>query len=63
VAELERLAELGGAGSVIQQLCALVPTFRPSAERDLDIAPSQPDLPASPAGAAATLIGEIRGFA
>ncbi|HEX5031999.1 MAG TPA: polysaccharide biosynthesis protein, partial [Candidatus Eisenbacteria bacterium] len=63
VAELERLAELGGAGSVIQQLCALVPTFRPSAERDRDIAPSQPALPASPAGVAATLIGEIRGFA
>jgi FlaA1/EpsC-like NDP-sugar epimerase len=63
VAELERLAELGGAGSVIQQLCALVPTFRPSVERDLDMAPSQPALPASPAGAAATLIGEIRGFA
>jgi FlaA1/EpsC-like NDP-sugar epimerase len=63
VAELERLAELGGAGSVIQQLCALVPTFRPSVERDLDMAPSQPALPASPTGAAATLIGEIRGFA
>jgi len=63
VAELERLAELGGAGSVIQQLCAPVPTFRPSVERDLDMAPSQPALPASPAGAAATLIGEIRGFA
>jgi FlaA1/EpsC-like NDP-sugar epimerase len=63
VAELERLAELGGAGRVIQQLCALVPTFQPSSDREPDVAPGRPAPTASPAGAAAALIGEVRGFA
>jgi FlaA1/EpsC-like NDP-sugar epimerase len=59
VADLERFAEKGAAGAVVQQLRAMVPTFRPGPE----VANGRPILPADVAAPAAARIGEARGAA
>jgi FlaA1/EpsC-like NDP-sugar epimerase len=60
VADLERVAEKGAAGAVVlQQLGAMVPTFRPGPE----VANGRPILPADVAAPAAARIGEARGVA
>jgi FlaA1/EpsC-like NDP-sugar epimerase len=63
VADLERFAEKGAAGAVMQQLGAMVPTFRPVLTVGPQVANGRPVLPADVAAPAAARIGEARGAA
>jgi FlaA1/EpsC-like NDP-sugar epimerase len=63
VAELERLAEKGAASAAMQQLCAMVPTFRWASAPGVEIAQGRPMLPAEPVGAPPSQVGEARGAA
>jgi FlaA1/EpsC-like NDP-sugar epimerase len=63
VADLERFAEKGAAGAVVQQLGAMVPTFRPVLTVGPEVANGRPVLPADVAAPAAARVGEARGAA
>jgi FlaA1/EpsC-like NDP-sugar epimerase len=63
VADLERFAEKGAAGAVMQQLGAMVPTFRPVLTVGPEVANGRPVLPADVAVPAAAGVGEARGAA
>ena len=63
VADLERFAEKGAAGAVVQQLGAMVPTFRPVLTVGPEVANGRPVLPADVAAPAAAGVGEARGAA
>jgi len=59
IADLERFAEKGAVGAVMQHLGAMVPTFRPGPE----VANGRPVFPADVAAPAAAVVGEARGAA
>jgi len=63
VADLERFAETGAAGAVMQQLAAMVPTFRPVLTVGPEVANGRPVLLADVAAPAAARVGEARGVA
>ena len=63
VADLERFAEQGATGAVMQQLGAMVPMFRPVPPAGPEVANGRPDRPAAAAAPAAAGIGEARGAA
>jgi FlaA1/EpsC-like NDP-sugar epimerase len=63
VADLERFAEKGAAGAVVQQLGAMVPTFRPVSTVGPEVANGRPVLPTDVAAPAAARVGEARGAA
>ena len=63
VAALERLAEKGAAGAVMQQLGAMVPTFRPVLTAGPDVTSGRSISPADVAVSAAARVGEARGAA
>jgi FlaA1/EpsC-like NDP-sugar epimerase len=63
VADLERFAEKGATGAVMQQLGAMVPTFRPVLTAGPEVANGRPVLPADVAAPAAAGVGEARGRA
>jgi FlaA1/EpsC-like NDP-sugar epimerase len=62
VADLERFAEKGATGAVMQQLGAMVAMFRPLTARP-EVANGRPVLPADVAAPAAAGVGEARGRA
>jgi FlaA1/EpsC-like NDP-sugar epimerase len=62
VADLERFAEKGAAGAVMQQLGAMLPRFRPVLAEVREVATGRPVLPLDVAGPAAA-VGEARGAA
>jgi FlaA1/EpsC-like NDP-sugar epimerase len=62
VADLERFAEKGAAGAVMQQLGAMLPMFRPVLAEVREVATGRPVLPLDVAGPAAA-VGEARGAA
>jgi hypothetical protein len=63
VADLERFAEKGAAGAVMQQLGAMVPTFRSVLTVWPEVANGRPVLPADVAAPTAAPVGEARGAA
>ena len=63
VADLERFAEKGAAGAVVQQLGAMVPTFRPVLTVGPEVANGRPVLPADVAAPVAAEVAEARGAA
>jgi FlaA1/EpsC-like NDP-sugar epimerase len=63
VEALERLAEKGAAGPVMQQLGAMVPTFRPAVAAGPDVAGGRIILPVDVAASAAARVGAARGAA
>jgi FlaA1/EpsC-like NDP-sugar epimerase len=63
VADLERFAEKGAAGAVMQQLGAMVPAFRPVLPVGPEVANGRPVFPADAAAPAAARVGEARGAA
>ena len=62
VADLERFAEKGATGAVMQQLGAMVAMFRPLTAGP-EVATGRPVLPADVAAPAAARVGEARGAA
>jgi len=62
VADLERFAEKGATGAVMQQLGAMVAMFRPLTAGP-EVATGRPVLPADVAAPAAAGVGEARGLA
>jgi FlaA1/EpsC-like NDP-sugar epimerase len=63
VAELERLAQHDGPAAVIRQLCALVPTFQPSREREAAPGPERAPVRGGLRRAVPGPAGEARGAA
>ena len=63
VAELERLAEKGAASAAMEQLCAMVPTFRWASAPKVEVAQSRPMVSTEPVGAPPARVGEARGAA
>ena len=59
IADLERFAEKGAVGAVMQHLGAMVPTFRPGP----GVANGRPVFPSDVAAPAAARVGEARGAA
>jgi FlaA1/EpsC-like NDP-sugar epimerase len=63
IADLERFAEKGAVGAVMQHLGAMVPTFRPVLTVRPEVANGRPVLPADVAAPAAARVGDARGAA